>query len=150
MPAVQRLAASTCLELLRRETFGRVALAGPRGPEIVPVNFVVVGGTVVFATDPRSVLGQFADGSALALEVDAVDPERWQGWSVVARGLGRRHADGAEVPADHRCRPVPWAAGDRSAIIELSGLKLSGRRVGGLPSTASPLTCEAPSLASRR
>ena len=88
MPEVHEIDLPTCERLLRRGAFGRFALTTPRGPEIVPVNYVVRDDAVVVRTDPTAMLARHAAGAPLVFEVDAVDPEYWSGFSVVARGVG--------------------------------------------------------------
>jgi len=125
MPALIELTVDECERLLRRGTFGRVVLSTPHGNEILPVNYVVHGETVVIHSEPDGILARYADGAELLFEVDLVDDERWQGWSVVARGRGRISLDYRGVP------PVrPWAAGDRRCELQLSWKELSGRKVG--------------------
>ena len=130
MPDVSVLSDADCDRLLRAGAFGRVGLLGPRGPEIIPVNYAVHDTTARVRTDPASVLATCADGADLVLEIDLVDHERWQGWSVVARGVGRVLGPGDPLPADPRTGPTPWASGDRTAVVELSWTELSGRRLG--------------------
>jgi len=125
MPALIELTVDECERLLRRGTFGRVVLSTPRGNEILPVNYTVHESVVVIHTSPDGILARYAHGAELLFEVDLVDEERWNGWSVVARGRGRISLDFRAVPPVH-----PWAAGDRSCELQLSWEELSGRRVG--------------------
>lgn len=127
MPALIKLSFDECERLLRRGTFGRIVLSTPHGNNIVPVNYAVHGDAVVVSTSPEGMLARYADGADLLFEVDLVNDERWNGWSVVARGRGRVGYDGA----NDRPAPVrPWADGDRSCEVRLAWDKLTGRRVG--------------------
>ena len=105
MPELRVLAPDDCEQLLRRGTFGRVGMATPHGPEVIPVNYAVVDETIVVGTSPVGVLARYADGAPLVFEVDQVDHEYWQGWSVVARGVGEvvKDPQGAGRP---RIRPT--------------------------------------------
>ena len=125
MPTLIELTAEECERLLRRGTFGRMVLSTPHRNEIVPVNYAVHETTVVVHTSRDGLLARHADGAQLVFEVDFVDDERWQGWSVVARGRGRVSTDLRAVP------PVrPWADGDRSCEIQLRWDELTGRKLG--------------------
>jgi len=117
------------LDLLGGEVFGRLAFTTPRGPRIVPLNYVVHEGAIVFRTTPYSELATQAVGHDAAFEIDGVDHQRQTGWSVVA--LGRVE----EVPTpelqDLRTLwvPRPWAGGLRNLYLRLTWREISGRRI---------------------
>ena len=129
MPEVHEIDLPTCERLLRRGAFGRFALTTPRGPEIVPVNYVVRDDAVVVRTDPTAVLARHGAGAPLVFEVDAVDPEYWSGFSVIARGVGEVVEDPPK-PGSGTPTARPWADGDRSCEVRLRWTELTGRRVG--------------------
>jgi len=134
MPELIDMAPAECERLLRRGTFGRVALVTTRGPEIVPVNYAVLDDTIVIRTTPHGLLARHGHGRQLAFEVDLVDHERWHGWSVVARGTGEVVIDPQdEVSARLRLRP--WPDGDRSSELRLAWTELTGRRLGPVGDT---------------
>lgn len=126
MPFLHKLSPTECERLLRAGDFGRIGLLGPDGPEIIPVNYIVVKDEIRVRTDQESVLGAYADGAALAFEIEHRDREYWQGWSVVARGIGRV-VDVRKCPGH---LPRPRANGDRRAILRLRWDQLTGRRLG--------------------
>jgi nitroimidazol reductase NimA-like FMN-containing flavoprotein (pyridoxamine 5'-phosphate oxidase superfamily) len=128
MPAVTPLSTAECERLLRGGVFGRVGLTTPRGPEIVPVNYAAIGDEIVVRTAASSLLATYADGAALVFQMDLVDHERWQGWSVVARGLGVCVTEDAE--SQRVTRPRSWATGDRTTVVRIAWTELTGRRVG--------------------
>jgi uncharacterized protein len=127
MPALHTLDRAECERLLRRRTFGRVALVTPDGPEILPVNYAVHAGCIVIRTSPDGVLARHADQADLVFQIDLVDDHYWSGWSVVARGRGEIVAGASSTAAGVR----PWADGDRSSELRLPWTELTGRRVGG-------------------
>lgn len=124
------LTVSECQDLLDGGVVGRVALSTPLGPRIVPVNYVMHEGAIVFRTTPYSELGSYGPGSEVAFEVDYLDYEHQQGWSVVA--LGRlEEPDLGEVGELRRLwEPRPWAGGLRNLHLKLVWRELSGRRLG--------------------
>ena len=125
MPALIELTVEECERLLRRGTFGRVVLSTPLRTEVLPVNYAVHDSTLVVHASRDGLLARYADGADLVFEVDFVDEERWQGWSVVARGRGRVSTDFRGVA------PVrPWAAGERTCEVQLGWDELTGRKVG--------------------
>lgn len=120
-----------CERLLRAGIAGRIAVAAPDGPHIVPVNYSVVDDAIVVRTSPYSLLGSYGRGTTLAFEVDQFDYENQRGWSVVARGRGEFVTDIEEL--DHIREvwaPRPWAGGSRTLFLRLRWTELSGRRVG--------------------
>jgi len=120
-----------CERLLRSGVTGRVALASPDGPHIIPVNYSVVDDAVVVRTSPYSVLGTYGRDSVLAFEVDSFDHERQRGWSVVARGRAETVSDPAELEHIRSTwEPRPWAAGSRSLYVRLRWTEITGRRLG--------------------
>jgi len=125
------LSYSECEALLRSGVAGRVAVTGPAGPHIIPVNYSVVGPSIVLRTSPKSVLGTHGGDAILAFEVDQFDYEYHQGWSVVARGRGHVIEDEGEmVQVERVWPPRPWAGGDRPLFLRLAWTELTGRRVG--------------------
>jgi len=120
-----------CEKLLRAGVAGRIAIATPTGPHIVPVNYSVVDDYIVVRTSPYSLLGSYGRDTTLAFEVDQLDYENQRGWSVVARGRGEFVTDVDEL--DHIREvwaPRPWVSGTRTLFLRLHWTELSGRRVG--------------------
>lgn len=122
---------TTCVELLRNEVIGRVALATPEGPQIFPVNYAVDDDSVVFRTTAYSLLGSLAWKTRLAFEIDRMDYDHHSGWSVLLTGPGSRVDPGAELDEIvRRWNPEPWASGARPMYVRLRWDSISGRRVG--------------------
>lgn len=126
------LTVEECLELLAGGVVGRVALSTPIGPRIVPVNYAIDGDSIVFRTTPYSLLGSYGWNVEIAFEIDNIDYDRHQGWSVVAVGRAEIVDDPEDV---RRIRenwdPRPWAAGPRNLYLRLVWRDVTGRRLGG-------------------
>lgn len=130
MPSLRELGPDQCASLLRSERFGRVSLLTPHGLEVLPVNYVVHDAVILVRISPDGILARHGHGNHLAFEVDAVDPEHWSGWSVVARGLGEvSDVDLSAVPP-LGARPRPWASGDRDKELRIAWTRITGRRLG--------------------
>jgi hypothetical protein len=129
MPVMRELEPAVCERLLRRATVGRVVVSTPRGPEIVPVNYAVDQDTIVIRTTPGGLLARYGDGAVVVFEIDALDHERWHGWSVVARG-GGVVVHPPNNAAGRRTRVRPWAHGDRTSELRVTWSELTGRQVG--------------------
>jgi nitroimidazol reductase NimA-like FMN-containing flavoprotein (pyridoxamine 5'-phosphate oxidase superfamily) len=125
------LSTSECRDLLEEGVVGRVAMATPVGPRIVPVSYRVHGDAIVFRTAPYSELSTYGWDTDLAFEVDELDHEAHAGWSVVA--IGRAHVvdDPEEVRMIRReNEPQPWASGSRHLYVKLAWRQLTGIRLG--------------------
>jgi nitroimidazol reductase NimA-like FMN-containing flavoprotein (pyridoxamine 5'-phosphate oxidase superfamily) len=131
MAELLELSRSECEGLLRMGAVGRVALASPTGPHILPLNYAVSRGDVVVCTTPYSVLGSYGRDSLLAFEVDHFDYPRHQGWSVVVRGRAAAVEDPEELRTLVHLLPRPWASGTRSLYLRIPLTEVTGRRLGG-------------------
>ncbi len=126
------LSVSEAEALLRAGVTGRVAVSTPKGPHILPVNYSVVGDSVVVRTSPYSILGTHAHRSTVAFETDVFDHERHRGWSVVVRGRAEVISDAAMLETIQRVWPPrPWASGQRTLHIGVRLDEVTGRKLGG-------------------
>jgi len=119
-----------CLELLRSGSVGRIAVVNHGRPLIFPVNYVLEDRTVAFRTDPGTKLDAATLGE-VAFEIDSVDEELKEGWSVVVQGVGRE-VTGATDPWSERLTArelAPWAAGAKEHWVAIASPTFSGRRI---------------------
>ncbi|MEU1494919.1 pyridoxamine 5'-phosphate oxidase family protein [Streptomyces sp. NPDC005776] len=115
--------------LLGDHGVGRVALAGGDGPVVLPLNYQVLDGEVMFSTAEHSPLAA-AVGTEIAFEADHIDDAFSRGWSVLLVGPVRAVA---EEEASRRLREAaystPWAGGGRQHVMLLSPRRVTGRRI---------------------
>ncbi len=130
MGELMELSRSECETLLRRGVIGRVAIATPTGPHVMPLNYSISGGSVVVCTTPYSMLGTYGRDSMLAFEIDHFEHPRQRGWSVVVRGRAEAVEDQDELRTLVRVLPRPWAAGRRSLYLRIPLTEVTGRRLG--------------------
>ncbi len=130
-PAIDELARDECLRLLASTPVGRVGVTIDALPAVLPVNFVVSDGAVVFRTVPGTKLDAATAGAVVAFEADGygtdADPH---GWSVLVRGVAREITEPDELAAARALPLESWAwdgGADRFVRIELT--VLTGRRV---------------------
>jgi nitroimidazol reductase NimA-like FMN-containing flavoprotein (pyridoxamine 5'-phosphate oxidase superfamily) len=117
-----------CRTMLASREMGRVAVSTPIGPRIIPVNYTVAENAIIFRTSPYSLLGTYARNTNLAFEVDQVDAETRQGWSVVAVGRADMVQDHEQLREIKRVwDPKPWAGGQRSMYFRMPWRELTGR-----------------------
>lgn len=116
--------------LLSTHGVGRVAVTAPDGhPAVVPVNYEVVDGAIVFRTRPGS-LPAAAAGNEVALQVDHVDEAMSRGWSVLAVGPATTVSDPDAVRnLARRAHTEPWAGGTRDEWVSVRPTRLTGKRI---------------------
>ncbi|MFD8735326.1 helix-turn-helix domain-containing protein [Streptomyces sp. NPDC059618] len=119
-----------CRTRLSTHGVGRIALHTSDGLLVLPVNYSVVDGSVVFRTAPGSAPAA-AVGSRVAFEVDHIDEALSQGWSVLVQGHARAetHPD-AVRRLDALAHSAPWADGpERDLWVCVAEESISGRRI---------------------
>jgi nitroimidazol reductase NimA-like FMN-containing flavoprotein (pyridoxamine 5'-phosphate oxidase superfamily) len=117
-------------ELLGTQTVGRLAFVDHEGQQLVPINFVVHDGDIVFRTMPGTVTAALADGhDDVAFGVDHHDDTYQQGWNVTVVGTTSAVQDEAVIAALADRRPRPWAPGERDLLIRLRPRRIDGRKV---------------------
>ncbi|NJP50191.1 DUF1918 domain-containing protein [Streptomyces sp. SBST2-5] len=128
-PELRDLGPEECRARLSTHGVGRIAVTTPDGPAVVPVNYDVVDGAIVFRTAPHSVPAR-AVGSEVAFEVDHLDEAMSQGWSVLAVGPAEPVTEPATVRRlTERAHSTPWAGGEREMWVSIRPTRLTGRRI---------------------
>jgi uncharacterized protein len=119
-----------CVRLLTYESFvGRLGLLVDGRPLILPVNYMVDRGTIVFCTAGGTKLNAMVGGAEVAFEVDEHRSLRHSGWSVLVRGRAEIVTDEPDL-AHLRAGPLrPWAKGARANWVRIPLDELSGRRI---------------------
>jgi uncharacterized protein len=131
MPESRDIDPRECERLLRAGVVGRVGVATPDGPHIIPANYAVFEDTIVVRTSSYSVLGSYGPNAMLAFEVDHIDHERHVGWSVLARGRAWAEQDPDEIARIRESWPPrPWASGHRNVYLRIRWSALTGRALG--------------------
>jgi len=124
--AVAALAPGEAIDLLARQTVGRLAYVARAGvPDVVPVNYVWSSGAVLIRTGPGPKLQAAQRGEVVAFEVDELDEENRTGSSVVVVGKA------LVVPGPREeTGPDPWASGPRRHLVRIVPTRIDGRRIG--------------------
>jgi nitroimidazol reductase NimA-like FMN-containing flavoprotein (pyridoxamine 5'-phosphate oxidase superfamily) len=125
------LTRSECEKLLQEHVVGRVGFCGAAGPLILPVNYRVQTGQVVFRTSAYGMLSELRRRTPVAFEIDGINEPGETGWDVLACGTAEA------VMHDHLLTelwgsgPIPWAKGTRNLFIAITLTSLTGRVVRG-------------------
>jgi len=132
---MEELDENECLRLIGPGGIGRIAYPGRFGPAVLPVNYKLLDGAIVFRTAEHGPLDEdlrtgIADADyKVAFEIDEIDPAAGRGWSVLVQGPAH-HARGAEIDAARSAGVEPWAPGDRELFVQIVPSRITGRRVG--------------------
>jgi nitroimidazol reductase NimA-like FMN-containing flavoprotein (pyridoxamine 5'-phosphate oxidase superfamily) len=128
--SLDQLSAEDCFDLLATESIGRVGLIVDGRPEVLPVNYVVDGKTIVFRTAEGTVLNQAAM-QVVAFEVDHIDHSDLTGWSVLAQGVAQDIGEAIDLRSEElrRLALVTWAPGRRHRWFRVDADRVTGRRL---------------------
>ncbi|MCY9783440.1 pyridoxamine 5'-phosphate oxidase family protein [Nocardiopsis sp. EMB25] len=133
LPETFTLSPGRCMELIGPGGVGRIGfvVGEEAAPTILPVNYLVLDGTVVFRVASHGMIARHTPGDA-SFEVDRVDGAMSEGWSVLLTGRAEPVTEEAEANALAACAPVrPWAEGAHDLFVRLVPDRISGRRVRG-------------------
>ena len=128
-----------CLELISPGGIGRIAYSGRYGLTVLPVNYKLHDGAIVFRTAQRSLTGEdLRTGIAhaeyrVAFEIDHIDPASREGWSVLIHGPAH-HMDSEAERADVLASEVePWPGGQHEHAIRIVPDRITGRKLRRMP-----------------
>lgn len=127
-PYIRRLQRGECLALLAAHDVGRLGFVADGYVTILPVNYAFSGSEFVIRTGAGLKL-EHAPLTAVALEIDEIDPARKTGWSVLVRGAAREVTSGPEY---ERLVGVPlasWAPGPKDHVLAILPKRIEGRRI---------------------
>jgi nitroimidazol reductase NimA-like FMN-containing flavoprotein (pyridoxamine 5'-phosphate oxidase superfamily) len=132
---IEELDEAECLRLLSLAVIGRIAFVGRYDLTVLPVNYRLVDGAILFRTAQDSLTGEdLRTGIAhadykVAFEVDELDETRREGWSVLIQGPAH-HLDSADEQAAAQAAGVePWPSGDKDHFIRITPTRITGRRI---------------------
>lgn len=116
-----------CWEHLRNEAYGRLAVIGPEGPVIYPINSIVDHGSIVFRTAAGGKLAAIRADPRVAFEVDGWDTSDDLAWSVLVTGLAKEVVRPLESAAVTELGVTPWQAGPKPIYIRIHPSSITGR-----------------------
>jgi hypothetical protein len=126
---LEEIQEAECLEMLARNSLGRIAFVVEARQEIFPVTYGLRAGTVVFRTAPGTKLS-YAPEAQVAFEIDEYDPETGVGWSVVVHGIAYDVTDAGDdfSWAARGTHITPLAPGVKAHRLAIKPSAISGRR----------------------
>lgn len=134
-PILEELTEAESLGLIEQAEIGRIGFSGRYGPIVLPVNYKVVDGSVVFRVAVGSSIGEdlrtgIADAEyKVAFEIDEIDAATRTGWSVMIQGAAHHVDDEQERQAVLEAGIEPWPGGQREQFVQIRPTVISGRRI---------------------
>src|SRR5215471_10204784 len=123
---MRTLSPAECFDLLEP---GGVGFTSADGIMMLPVNFAVLGKTIIFRTAPDTLLAVYAN-APVSFEADRLDEELREGWSVLVHGHSHTITTEREVQRlQDATRLEPWADGARDVYVRIVPAWISGRRI---------------------
>ncbi len=119
-----------CYALLASVSLGRVGVTMDATPAILPVNYALIDGQVVFATGLGSKLTAALSSSVVAFEADWVDEVSGAAaWSVQGHGSSMVVEPGSDLEADALLAVRSLAPLPRHFLAKVRLRHVSGRRL---------------------
>jgi nitroimidazol reductase NimA-like FMN-containing flavoprotein (pyridoxamine 5'-phosphate oxidase superfamily) len=134
-PVVELLDEAECQGLIGAGGVGRIGYTGRFGPTILPVNYVLHEGTILFRTGQHSPLGEdLRTGiehaeSKVAFEIDETSAATREGWSVLVQGSAHLVDSEAERASIVQSGVEPWAGGEKELFVRVIPSRITGRRI---------------------
>jgi nitroimidazol reductase NimA-like FMN-containing flavoprotein (pyridoxamine 5'-phosphate oxidase superfamily) len=132
---LETLDEAECLRLISPGGIGRLAYEGRYGLTVMPVNYRLHDGAIVFRTAQDSPTGEdLQTGIAhaeyqVAFEIDDVDEAAREGWSVLIQGPAHHMTSEAERASVLASGVEPWPEGPREHAIRITPSRITGRRL---------------------
>jgi nitroimidazol reductase NimA-like FMN-containing flavoprotein (pyridoxamine 5'-phosphate oxidase superfamily) len=132
---LEQLDEDECLRLIAPGGVGRLVFAGQYDLTVIPVNYKLHNGAILFRTAQFGTTEEdLRTGIAnaeyrVAFEVDDIDPEAHEGWSVLLQGPAHHLDSESERAEAMEVGVVPWAGGDRQHFISITPARITGRRI---------------------
>ena len=111
-----------CRRLLASRRVARVAFVNGGDVVVLPVSYMLDdSGVLVISTSSQGMLGRLVEGARVSVQLDDVEEDLQNGWSVLGVGRTDRY-EGSAVPA-------PWVPGHDDLRIGITIETLTGRAV---------------------
>jgi nitroimidazol reductase NimA-like FMN-containing flavoprotein (pyridoxamine 5'-phosphate oxidase superfamily) len=134
-PVVDELNEAECLKLVAGQEIGRIAFTSRYGITVLPVNYRLHEGSIVFRTGEGSSMDEdLRTGSVhadyqVAFEVDEISPVTREGWSVLILGPAHHLDSDRERAAGASSAVAPWTGGPKEQFMRILPTRITGRRI---------------------
>jgi hypothetical protein len=141
-PVIEVLDETECLPLIAGGGVGRIGYTSRFGPTVLPVNYDLYEGTIVFRTGLHSSMVEdlrtgIADAEYnVAFEIDQMQPVTQEGWSVLVQGAAHFVDSQDELGPIAQLGVQAWAGGAKEQFIRIMPRHIAGRRIRRAPEPA--------------
>lgn len=141
-PVVEALDETQCLSLIAGGGVGRIGYTSRFGPTILPVNYDLYQGTIVFRTGLHSSMVEdlrtgIADAEYhVAFEIDQIQPLTQEGWSVLVQGAAHFVDSEEELAPIAELGVQAWPGGRKEQFLRIIPRHITGRRIRRVPGPA--------------
>ena len=132
-PQLATLTREECLELLRGAVVGRIGYVADGKAIIIPVNFALLEGDIVFCTATGSKLSWLSLRERVTFEADESRPADHEGWSVLIHGVAREVTHPEELAVLRRGPLSSWLRSPREHWVRITIEAMSGRALKSAP-----------------
>ena len=139
-PQLETLTQAECFELLQRAVVGRVGYVADGLAIILPVNFTMLDGDIVFCTAKGKKLSWLNLRGRLSFQADDSSPADHQGWSVLVHGVAREVTDPDELAVLRRRPQLSWIRSSEEHWVRIGVESISGRALRGVAARTSEAT----------
>ena len=123
-----------CLQLIGAGRLGRLTYTGRFGPTVLPVQYKLHEGSIVFYTFQDTFTEEdLRTGIAhaeyqVAFEIDQFDPETLEGWIVLVVGPAHHVDTEAERASIISAGADPWPEAESEHLVRVQPIRIGGRR----------------------
>lgn len=134
-PIMEVLDEAECLRLISPGGVGRIAYLGRYDLTVLPVNYRVLNGDILFRTASDSITGEdLRTGLAnadfkVAFEIDELNERAQEGWSVLIQGPAHHLDSLADQETAEAAGLHSWAGQEKDHFIRIRPRRITGRRV---------------------
>jgi Pyridoxamine 5'-phosphate oxidase len=134
-PVLEPLDEAECLRLISPGGIGRIVYMGRYGLTVLPVNYKLHRGSILFRTGQDSPTGEdLQTGIAhaeyqVAFEIDNINPAAHEGWSVLIHGPAHQMTTDTERALVEESGVQPWGPGPKELAIRITPDRIAGRRL---------------------
>jgi len=126
---MEELPRRDCLAFLSSASVGRLGVSIRALPAILPVNFVLVGSSILIRTATGGDLFRACSDEVVAFETDGFDNSGAYGWSVLVRGIAEEIVEPEQLALANQLGLESWALRGRAdRFVVITTTIVSGRR----------------------
>lgn len=126
-PELTTLTREECFEHLQTAVLGRVGYVADGMAIIIPVNFALLDGAIVFCTPKGSKLSWLSLRGHVTFEADESSSADHEGWSVLVRGVAHEVTDVNELAALRRGSLRSWWSSPLEHWVRITIDAITGR-----------------------